>query len=105
MLPDQVCNSDTPSNQLLVDSQLLGLGFSSGNPWRRVIQEDCLNTLAAPVPAPKKSQSPSNFTLFWGWLFLLITVGAMLAPISNSLGHEPFFNERVPQDLGLTLPD
>lgn len=90
MLTDQVCNSDNPSTPLLVDSQLLGLWFSSGNSWSRVIQEDCLNTLIDPVHTPKKSQLPSNLTLVWGWLFLFITVAAMLDPLSNFAAQEPF---------------
>ncbi|MGL5194639.1 MAG: hypothetical protein ACRC8Y_13725 [Chroococcales cyanobacterium] len=93
MLTDQVCNSDTPSTQVRVDSQLSGLWFTSGNPWGRVLQEDCLKTLDGPVQDSKKSQLPSNFTLFVAWLFLFVTVAAMLAPISNFWIPEPFSHE------------
>jgi len=105
MLPDQVCNSDTPSTPLLVDSQLLGLWFSRGNPWSRGIQEDGLNKLVAPVQDYKKSQFPSNFTLFLAWVFLFITVAAMLAPISNFWGQDPYSKEMEPEQSAFTVPE
>lgn len=103
MLPEQVCNSKTPSTQLL-DSQLLGLWFSSGNPWSREIQKDGLNKREGSVQDYKKSQFPSNFTLFWAWVFLFLTVAAMLAPISNFWGQDPSSNKMEPEQPAFTLP-
>ncbi len=105
MLPDQVCNSDAPSTQLLVDSQALGLWFSRGNPWSQVSQEDGLKTLDGPVQDAKKSPLPSNFTLFGAWLFLFITVATMLAPLSNSWSSEYFSPEMGQEESALTLPE
>ncbi len=105
MLPDQVCNCDTPSSKLLVDSQLLGLWFASGNPWSRVSQEDGLKTLKGSIQDSKKSQFPSNFTLFGAWLFLFITVAAMLAPLSNFGGQAPDSTKMGPAESSFTLPE
>ncbi|WP_254564980.1 hypothetical protein [Oscillatoria sp. HE19RPO] len=105
MLPDQVCNSDTPSSKLLVDSQLLGLWFASRNPGSRVSQKDGLKTLDGPVQDSKQSQFPSNFTLFGAWLFLFITVAAMLAPLSNFWGPDPSSPEMGPEESSFILPE
>ncbi|AFY81520.1 hypothetical protein Oscil6304_1847 [Oscillatoria acuminata PCC 6304] len=85
MLKHQVYNSDTLSSQLLAESQLLSLWFASGHQWSPMIQENCLKTLDCPVHLAKKSQSPSNFTLLLAWMFLLMTVAALLAPLSNNI--------------------
>lgn len=85
MLKHQVCNSDTLSSQLLAESQLLSLWFASGHQWSPMIQENSLKTLDCPVHPAKKSQLPSNLTLLLAWMFLLMTVAALLAPLSNSI--------------------
>lgn len=104
MLTDQVCNCDTPSSQLLVDSQLLGLWFASGNPWSRVSQEDGLKTLKGSIQDSKKSQFPSNVTLLGAWLFLFITVAAMLAPLSNFGGQVPDSNKMGTEERSFIVP-
>ncbi|HEY9838634.1 MAG TPA: hypothetical protein V6D27_17260 [Vampirovibrionales bacterium] len=104
MLTDQPGNSDTSSQQLLVDSQLLGLGFAGGNGWSRMIQEDCLKMLESPVQDSKKSHLPSKFTLFGAWFLLLLTIGVMLAPISNVWSQEPDDHQIRPEERALTNP-
>ncbi|MCT7985982.1 hypothetical protein NG796_22135 [Laspinema sp. A4] len=105
MLTNQTGNSDTPSPQLLVDFQWLRLGFAGGNEWSRVIQEDCLQMLEAPVQESKKSHLPSKFSLFGTWLLLILSIGAMLTPISNVWSQEPYPNEMRTEDRALTLPE
>lgn len=104
MLKNQVCNSDTPSSKLLVDSQLFGLSGARAKPSSPVIEEDCLKTLPGRVQDSKKSQFTSNFTLFGAWLFLFITLAAMLAPIFNSLGQAHYFQQIEPEESGLIIP-
>jgi hypothetical protein len=101
MLTNQTDNSDTPSTQRLIDSELLSLGFAGGNEWSRVIQEDCLKMLETPVQQSKKSHLPSKFSLFGTWLLLIISVGAMLAPISNVSSQEAYYNEMGTEDSAL----
>ncbi|MCT7959408.1 hypothetical protein NG791_01710 [Laspinema sp. D1] len=105
MLKHQVCNSDTRQSKLLADSQLLGLGLASGHEWSPMIQDNCLKTLDCPVQPSKKSHLPSNFSLFLAWIFLLMTVAALLAPIATSWSSDFFNNPIGSEGSGLALPE
>ncbi len=104
MLKTAVCNSLTPSSELRVDSQLLGLWSAGGNQWTPMIQEECFKMLDCPVQPSKKSQLPSNFSLFWAWIFLLMSVAAMLAPTSFSWGQDQYPTEIGTEKRLISIP-
>ena len=105
MLKHQVRNSDTSHSQLLADSQLLDLGLARGHQSSPMIQDNCLKTPDSPVHPSKPSHLPSNFSLFLAWIFWLMTVGALLAPISTSWSSDFLDNPIGQEGSGLALPE